>query len=57
MNWSSGIVPSRIISLIYINFDELNESWRNERALTQPAHGVGFERPASAGARDDPLAR
>jgi hypothetical protein len=36
-DWSSGMVPSRITSLIYINFDELEripvQSWRNERAL------------------------
>jgi hypothetical protein len=35
------MVPSRITSLIYINFDEperiLAQSWRNERALSNVA--------------------
>jgi hypothetical protein len=35
-DWSSGMIPSQIISLIYINFDELESipvhSWTSERA-------------------------
>jgi hypothetical protein len=39
MDWSSETIPSRIISLIYINFDELERilvySCTNERALRE----------------------
>jgi hypothetical protein len=39
-DWSPGLIPSRIISLIYIDFDELERilvySCTTEQALKQP---------------------